>query len=147
MVPSHSFGVEVASIVRSYARCRYSTGLGSAVWSNVKLTEVSRSASSAQKWRISLDHSLRESAFRPFRAHVIAYHLRGVTLGLGSPCSNAIIGSYEIVSCQNSVVAIRDAPNHLPLNIGPSVPAPIMRTQRVRERTRGRRQKRRRERP
>lgn len=62
VVPCHSFGDEVAEIVCSYALCRYSTGLGSEAVVAAWLTDVSRSASRAQKCNISLDHKLESSA-------------------------------------------------------------------------------------
>ena len=72
--------------------------------------------------------------------HGIGWNLRSMTLGFGSPCPNAIIGSYKVVPCQNSIISVRNAPDHLPPNIRPPVPAPVVRTERVGEGTRGRRQ-------
>ena len=49
VVPCHSVGDDVAARVFSYAVCRYRTGFGSAKDSAEILTELSLSASKAQK--------------------------------------------------------------------------------------------------
>lgn len=71
--------------------------------------------------------------------------LRSVASWLVSPSADPVVGSNEVFSNQNGIVAVGDTPDHLSIDVRPTIAAAIVGAQWVGEGARGHGQKRRRE--
>lgn len=65
----------------------------------------------------------------------------------GTPRAHAVVGTNEVLAGEGSIVPVRPPLDQLAVDLGPAVAALVVRTERVAEGARGRREEGRRERP